>query len=235
MGGDGRTRGRGRQSAGGVLGGLGLITVGAVLLMDQAGVVDALALLHGWWPVLLVVAGAWWVAGGSWLAGTIAGVTGVLLLGGTLDLVEVPIGRLVLPLLMLGIGGTLITAGARLRAAPSPRLAGAVPAPSSLAPDAGLPVGKTSVTAIFGDADVVLDEAGLDGDLALVTATVVFGDVHVGVPWGWRVQDRTTALLGEVSVPSDQPPPAERRVVELHGLMLFGEARVRYHGRAGEG
>jgi len=48
------------------------------------------------------------------------------------------------------------------------------------------------------------------------------------VPAGWRVVDRTTTLFGDVRIPKDQPDYAEAPVVELHGVAIFGDAKVRY-------
>jgi hypothetical protein len=94
--------------------------------------------------------------------------------------------------------------------------------------DRGWPAGDLAATAVFGDARLVVSDSDPGLDRATVTALSVFGDVKIDVPAGWRVENRATAILGDVKVPRDQPTYAEAPVVELHGLVLFGDAKVRY-------
>lgn len=145
-------------------------------------------------------------------------VLGVILMLDAFDVVDVGVGQLVLPALLLVTGLILLQAGARIRAATfgvgAPAGAGAVAGPTA--------------TAVFGDADLLVAAEGIDTDRIVVTATSVFGDVRVEVPAGWRVEDRVTRFLGEVKMPDAQAGDAQGSTIEVHGLALFGDVRVRH-------
>lgn len=142
-------------------------------------------------------------------------VLGVLLALDNLEVVDVPFGRLVVPGLLVVVGGGLLQSGLRIRSA---RLEVA---------ESGAAAGPAA-TAVFGDARLVIGEGGADPGRVVATATAVLGDVSVEMPAGWRIEDRITRLLGDVTLPSTQPTSSESPVVELHGVVLFGDVQVRY-------
>jgi hypothetical protein len=211
--------------------GLGLIIVGLVLLADNLGWLDAGALLRGWWPAAIVVAGVWWlVTGARWLGVTVT-LVGALLLINTLALTDVAVGSLVFPALLVVLGSALLDAGRRVRSARGTdggplRFPSVHPRPG----DPGWAAGDLAATAVFGDARLVVGDGDRDLELDRVTvaALSVFGEVKIDVPAGWRVEDHTTTVFGDTKIPRDQPTYAEAPVVELHGLVLFGDAKVRY-------
>lgn len=195
--------------------GLALIVLGVLLALDNLEVVDAGTLLAGWWPLAVLAAGVWWLATGAPVLGVLAVLASGLLLTSTLELVDVPFGRLVVPGLLVVVGGGLLQAGLRIRSA---RLEVA---------ESGAAAGPAA-TAVFGDARLVIGEGGADPGRVVATATAVLGDVSVELPAGWRIEDRITRLLGDVTLPSTQPTSPGSPVVELHGVVLFGDVQVRY-------
>ena len=222
-----------RSVSGAVPLGLALIVVGVLLTLDNLAVLDAAELLAGWWPVAVMVAGVWWLLTGSPLTGLIVTVIGLLLLATTQDVVEADVGSLIFPVLLVIVGGGLLQAGWRVRTAritvgtASSVGAGRAGAKASDA------VGESqrSATAVFGDARIAVYDDGADHRRVLVTATSVFGDVKIEVPPGWRVIDRVGRVFGDVSVPRDQPDDTEAPVVEVYGLVVFGDVTVRASDR----
>jgi hypothetical protein len=212
-------RERRRSVDGAVPFGLALIALGVVLALDAADVVDAAELLAGWWPAAIVVAGLWWAATGSAVVGLLVVLVGALLLTTTQDVFDVPVGALVLPAVLVLLGGAMLQAATRLRAAQAE-----IPAHASTA--GGAAVGQAA-TAVFGDARLTVTAAGQEQDRLLVAATSVFGDVRIEVPAGWRVEDRMTRLLGDIKLPAAPTTDSAAPVVELHGLALFGDVDVR--------
>lgn len=216
--------------------GLVLIVVGGLLLADNLGWLDAGALFRGWWPVLVILAGISWFASGSRGMGSAAVLIGGLLLANAHDLVDVDIGSLVFPSLLVLLGVTLLNASAKVRTAHGAdgrplRFATIGSTRGALDPAGdgrGWAAGDLAATAVFGDTRLVVSDGGVGLERATVTALSVFGDVKVDVPAGWRVEDHTTAIFGDTAIPQDQPTYAEAPVVELHGLVLFGDAKVRY-------
>ncbi len=219
-------RERRRSIDGAVPVGLALIALGVVFALDTADVVDAAELLAGWWPVAIVGAGLWWVVTGATVVGLLVVLVGALLLGTTQDVVDVTIGALILPAILTLIGGAMLQAAARLRAAQ-------IQIPAQAGSGVDTAAGQAA-TAVFGDARLTLTAAGHESDRLLVAATSVFGDVRIEVPAGWRIEDRVTRLLGEVKVPASPAGGPETAVAEVHGLALFGDVDVRYseEGRA---
>ena len=217
-----RDRRRGRIN-GAVPFGLALIAVGVILMLDNLDLVDAAELFAGWWPVALIVAGLWWSVTGAPLSGSFVAAVGVLLLATTQDVVDVELGNLIFPALLVIVGGALLQAGWKVRSA---RVSMASVAAGLQRPAASQ--GEPSATAVFGDARLIVTDDGADLDRRLVTATAMFGDVSIEVPAGWRVVDNLTRVLGEVSIPRDQPDYPESPTVEVHGLCIFGDVTVRY-------
>lgn len=203
--------------------GLVLIAAGAVLVLDNLDRVDASALFEGWWPVAVIVAGLWWLVTGAVVSGSFVTAVGVLLLATTQDVVDVELGNLVFPAFLVVLGGALMQAGWKVRSAQESMASVAVGSMGALAA-----AGEPSATAVFGDARLIVSDDGADLDRRLVTATAVFGDVSIEVPAGWRVVDRLTRVLGDVSIPRDQPDYPESPIVEVHGLCVFGDVTVRY-------
>lgn len=201
--------------------GLLLILVGGVLLLDRGGLVDAGALASDWWPLLFVAAGLWMTLTTSRLAGALLVAIGLLVLTAAHDLVEADVLGLIWPAILVAIGAGILVAGARMRG-----LTG-----TWTAADRAGWHGPPTATAVFGDARLNLADDG--SDRTAVTTLAVFGDVLVSVPAGWRVVDRTTTLFGEIKIPHDQPTYPEAPVVEIHGMTLFGDTRVRYLDAAG--
>lgn len=197
--------------------GLLLIAVGLLLLLDRTEVLDAGIVAGDWWPLALVALGLWWLSTSNRLTGALAVAIGVLLLAAIHDVVEADLVGLVFPVVLVTIGTGALTAGARMR-----RVTRDQPLRSEAAAWSHTP----TATAVFGDAKVSVADDG--GARAAVSVMAVFGDVQISVPAGWRVVDRTTAMFGSVRVPRDQPTYAEAPVVELHGMAIFGDARVRY-------
>lgn len=229
------TPARPRTIDGAVPFGLALIVLGILLALDNLEVVDASDLLAGWWPLAVVAAGIWWSVTGSLVSGLATVTVGGMLLVATLGVVELPLGRLVFPGILVIVGGSLLQAGVRLRAAQAevddrppvgPGRAAAAGAGSPTASERQL-AGPTA-TAVFGDARLVVGDDGRDTDRLVVTTTAVFGDVRVEVPSGWRLENRITRLLGDVTLPKVQPSYPESPVVVLHGLVALGDVRVRY-------
>jgi hypothetical protein len=202
--------------------GLLLIGLGVLLLLDRTDVLDAGALAADWWPLLIVAVGSWMVLTSSRLAGALAIAVGLLALGAIHEVVEADLVGLIWPAILIAIGGGAVTAGARIRGATRGRSS-----TTPVGPRAALP----TATAVFGDARVTVSDDG--SERMAVTAISVFGDVVASVPAGWRVVDRTTTLLGDITIPGSQPSYAEAPVVEVHGLALFGDIRVRYLDEVG--
>lgn len=192
--------------------GLALVAAGVLLYLHRAEVLDAGELLRGWWPLLVVAGGSWWaVVDRAVVVGTATAAAGVLLLAAVrADLAASPF-ELIGPSVLMVCGCAALLAAARLHRVELGEL------------DA-----EPRVTAVFGDARATVGEDALGLPHVVTPVLSVFGDVHVELPAGWRVDDHVTAVLGTVRTPSEQPHYPESPTLRLEGLALFGDVRVRH-------
>lgn len=208
------------------------VALGVLLLLDRGGLADAGSIIAGWWPSVVVLAGVAQVVtrprnlvGGAMLT-TIGGV----LLLWTLGLTDV-LG-LLWPLVLIGLGLWVLTRQAR----PSSRGA----RPSRIVPPGeqivvvfsdrdvrapAAPFGGQAVTAMFGDLDLDLLDARLDGRVSM-PVTAVFGDVDLEVPADWRVTVSGPELLGDVTLSTPYEPGDGAPELHLKVVCIFGDIKV---------
>lgn len=231
-------RGVAPTSGGLMLTGLGLVGLGTVLVLGRLDVVDAGDVIARWWPGMLVVAGAWWLWGGSRLGGGIAIGVGLVLLLTKTDRIPPLAGALVWPLVLVILGVTLMVVALRSRRAlvgeGGPGRIATFASRQWIAGAADF-AGSRS-TALFGDVRLRLteghgsgppDAGGVDGEGPVTISVMpIFGDVEIEVPAGWRIRDRVTCLFGAVRVPVEQPDWPEAPLLELHGVAVFGDLHV---------
>lgn len=183
-----------------------------LLYLHRAEVLDAGELLRGWWPLLVVAGGMWWaVVDRAVVVGTATAAAGVLLLAAVrADLTASPF-ELIGPSVLLVCGCGALLAATRLHRVDLDDLNA-----------------SPRVTAAFGDARASVGEDALGLPQVVTPVLSVFGDVHVDLPAGWRVEDQVTAVFGTVRTPTDQPHYPESPTLRLEGLALFGDVRVRH-------
>lgn len=167
---------------------------------------------------------------GDWIASALAGgaliAAGVALGLDRLDVIDVSVGELVWPVVLVVVGGALAAVGQRLRGA-----AAAWRSRSAASADAGVELAERA-TAVLGEAHLTVSPDG-DRDRASVpvSAVAVLGSVQLRVPAGWAVRDRASTLLGEVKLPADLATAQGAPTVELHGLAMLGSIEVVVDGR----
>jgi predicted membrane protein len=220
-----------------VLAGTVLVAIGALLLLEELGALDAGRLIATWWPLAVIAAGVlrWVRVPRSLGGGALLVVTGAVLQLWRLEV----IGDLSLlwPALLLTLGVWLITGRAirvgswrhgatviegegfetvtvfgdrRTRVRPGPFSGG-------------------SVVTVFGDADVDLTPASLVGT-AEIDGLTVFGDVDLLVPPGWQVTSAGLTIFGDVDIAppwpgSDGGEPAPELRLDL--VTVFGDVTVK--------
>ena len=217
---------------GGRLGlGLGLIALGLLFGLDQAGVLD-LGSLWRYWPLLLVavgLAGLW--QGRGRLGPLLLVGAGILLQLHALDLLSLRPAT-ILPLALILLGLRLLWP----RPAPPAGGGSGDEAVVELQAVLGALQHQVRSTAFRGGrVDVLL--AGCDLDLtaavgapggAVLDVFVLCGALEVRVPRGWTVVLEVTPLLGgadDETKPSDGPTPDASRLV-VRGIVLMGGVEI---------
>jgi hypothetical protein len=210
--------------------GIVFVTVGGLLLADQAGLADTWAVLAAWWPIVVLLSGAAQlllrprnVIGGL----TVLAIGGVLLLF-THGLVETL--SLLWPLLLIGCGAWLLVGRVRTRHVDGHEVTDVVAVLDErhVHVSSG-PYPGGAVTTVFGDVHLDLSEVSTTDDPGILQVTTVFGDVEITLPAGWGVEVSGPELFGDVRVPHPATPPddgARPRVLRLRTLLVFGDVTV---------
>lgn len=213
--------------------GIGFVTLGTLLLLDRAGVLDAGGVIADWWPtVFLVAAGLELLARPRRPIGTtVFAVIGLLLLGGTTGLLTASVWGIVWPVVIIAVGLWLL-----LRRTPVGR-----GWPDSHGDDvvdatvlfSGRRIVSTaasfrggSATAVFGGIELDLTGAEIAGTAEL-EAVALFGGVDIQVPAGWRVVVDGPAIFGghENNVPAPSDPDAP--ILRVAATAIFGGVEVK--------
>ncbi len=209
--------------------GLLIVAVGALLLLDNAGVLDAWEIFSTWWPVIIVLAGILTLAANPrhWPVGLIIIAVGVAFLLSNLDIVD--IGNFIIPaaiilvglLVMFGRGlGTRTEAGDRVNTFNV--FSGSEIASHSKQFQGG------NISAVFGGAEVDLRDAVpvAGAELDVFTA---FGGVELTVPEGWHVATRGLPLFGAIeNVTAKEQVPADAPTLAVNATVLFGGLEIKH-------
>lgn len=171
----------------------------------------------------------------SWVVSAGLIVAGVILLLGTLNVLDVSIGIL-WPVLLLILGAFILFGGGRRRSRRSrPQNATGAAGTSDLnisaffagseqrISDQSLRSGQ--VSAIFGSAEVDLRGTTLEGDAASIEATALFGSLRLRVPNDWAVDVQTTNMFGSFESKRVQPTDPKARLSIL-ATSTFGSIEL---------
>jgi predicted membrane protein len=226
------------MSAGRSLVGGAFVALGALYLLDAAGVVEAGGVVGRWWPGLLIALGVVQ----AFSERRFSAVAVVLVVGGAL-LLTVSTGLLgktawavTWPILVVLAGAWLLSGWGRQR-----RVAGQDPEFSRLSVFNSVRVAsratalrRVALTAVFGKLRLDLTGARLDPAGARVSATSVFGHIDVIVPEGWAVKVRGVPLAGawDDTVSRRGVGPQSPRL-DVHVLVVIGGVEVKHKPRWG--
>jgi hypothetical protein len=84
----------------------------------------------------------------------------------------------------------------------------------------------TTVSCVFGGAELDFRQAVLTQREVTLNITCVFGGVDITVPPGVRLVSSISAVLGGVDIPDDDTDSPDAPVIRLNGLALFGGVTV---------
>ncbi|MEV0664169.1 DUF1707 domain-containing protein [Actinomadura luteofluorescens] len=84
----------------------------------------------------------------------------------------------------------------------------------------------TTVTCVFGGAELDFRQAVLSRGEVTLSVTCVFGGVNIVVPPGVRVVGSNFAVFGGTDLPEDDTTDPDAPVIKLTGMLLFGGVSV---------
>ena len=230
-----QTSADGRTTAG-MLFAIFIVAAGAILLLDNLGIFYA-GDLWRYWPVALVAIGMLKLLDSAAPVGRLWGgllvAAGGLLLAGNFGYLPVS-GRILWPLLLIGVGLTMLLV--TLEGQREGRNPGAS-SPAALNEWTIFGGGKRRVTTpdfeggevfvVFGGYEIDLRGAGMQAGQAVVNITAIFGGIEIRVPESWSVVLQGTPIFGGVEDKSEQPnlPDAKRLIIK--GLAAFGGIEIK--------
>ena len=210
--------------------GLLIVAVGTVLLLDNAGVLDAGEIFSTWWPAVLILAGILTFAANPrhWPVALIITGVGVAFLLSNLDIVD--IGNFMIPAAIILVGllvhlrtwPRIAERGRRQRQQlqcvlrQRDRIAlEAVPGWEHLG----------AFSAVRRWISVTLCPApGAELDVF-----AAFGGVEVTVPEGWNVVTRGLPLFGGIeNATAKEPVPADAPTLAVNATVLFGGLEIKH-------
>lgn len=215
--------------------GTGLVILGTAFLFDQAGVVDAGALMADWWPVLLLVgAGLELLSRPARRVGAaVLGTLGLVLLGITTGVLGSWTWSILWPSSVIAFGIWLLVRSrrsdrARVRrdAVHDSDLDVAAVFAGRRVVSMARPFHGGRATAMFGGVDLDLSGATIDDD-AILDLVAVFGGVDVTVPTGWRVLVDGPAIFGGHDNHAPAPMDPDAPTLHVRATAVFGGVDVK--------
>jgi predicted membrane protein len=209
--------------------GLLVVAVGVILLLDNAGTLDAWEIFSTWWPTVVILAGILTFVANPrhWPVALIITAVGVSFLLANLDIVD--IGDFIIPAAIILVGllvlfgrglGSRTEAGDRVNSFNI--FSGSEIASHSKQFKGG------SISAIFGGAEVDLRDAVPEPDARLDVFTA-FGGVEVKVPEGWHVAVKGLPLFGGIeNVTAKEAVPADAPTFAVNATVLFGGLEIKH-------
>jgi hypothetical protein len=209
--------------------GLIVVAVGVLLLLDQAGVLDAGEIISTWWPVVLIAAGLLtFVANpGHWVVALVLTGVGVGLLLSNLGIVDV--SAVLIPAVIIVVGLLIIFGrGGRTTVESGDRVSTFNVFSGSQVASHSREFQGGSISAVFGGADVDLRQA-LPAPDAKLDVFAAFGGVELKVPVGWHVVVKGLPLFGGIdNVSAKEPIEPDAPLLMVHATVLFGGLDIKH-------
>ncbi|HET9201767.1 MAG TPA: DUF5668 domain-containing protein [Acidimicrobiia bacterium] len=209
--------------------GLLVVAVGVILLLDNAGTLDAWEIFSTWWPAVVILAGVLTFAANPrhWPVALIITAVGTAFLLSNLGVVDA--GEFIIPAAIIGVGllvlfgrgmGSRTEAGDRVNSFN-------VFSGSELASHSKQFQGG-SISAIFGGAEVDLSDAAPAADAQLDVFTA-FGGVELKVPEGWQVAVKGLPLFGGIENATVKDTlAADAPKLSVSATVLFGGLEIKH-------
>jgi predicted membrane protein len=225
--------GGGRRGFGTAILGIGVLAVGAILLLDNFGVMEA-ENLFAYWPVLFILVGVSHFVRpeGSrrYLAGSIFIAVGLIILLSNLGMISFGIWDL-WPVILVIVGLSLILKPFRRRGVSIADDAGVFEATAILG-GASRRISAANfqggeATAIMGGCEIDLRDCGSEGGPAEIDIFAFWGGIEIRVPDDWEVQVKGLAILGGYGDETRTIEGEGRKVLVITGTAIMGGVEIK--------
>jgi len=212
--------------------GILVILAGAIVLFVNTNTGPARELAADWWPLTFIVAGLYmlWVNARNYVWPIILMLIGGVTLLRTLGIADVNLGTLIAPVILLGIGVSIIISArgsanqghnSTTEDSVTAILGGSSSRNTSTAYTGG------TVTALMGGAELDLSRATVK-DHAVLRVNIVMGGLELRVADNVQIINRTQSILGGIEdktipVAANKANPS----LTIQGLVLMGGIEVK--------
>jgi predicted membrane protein len=244
-------------TSGGIIVGIGLAAIGAILLLQNLNILPDQD-LWDFWPVILIVAGisraatAFSTTGQIW--GGLVAAVGLLFLASNLGFIHHNLWVLFWPVILMVAGGAMLVRAIERNNYMDQRrsggMAGAAPGAAGAASVGPTNANTVHEFAIFGGGHRRIDSQEFEGGSAValfggvqldlrkaetklpevnIDVTAAFGGVEIKVPETWAVSMRVTSIFGGYDDKTHVPPggAANPPVLVVTGAVIFGGLAVK--------
>lgn len=186
--------------------GIILILVGLGILLEQFGLWDFWNIIWMWWPVILIVIGAWQLVTNpaSKTSGLILVLVGIFFQLRKLDVINVSLIKFFWPVLIIVIGTSFILSGNGINV--KDKYKGKETSEDVIdkfvifsglnARNYSTNFRGGSLIAAFGGMDIDLRDANISSEGARLDVTVAFGGIDLIVPDNWKVIVKGVPIFG---------------------------------------
>ncbi|NQU67167.1 MAG: hypothetical protein HQ510_04410 [Candidatus Marinimicrobia bacterium] len=214
-------------------GGIIMIVLGALFLMGTLDILDFGHIIHGWWPIIIVIVGFFKLKGESKSGGAVIFIVGIILLTATLDFINWGEILQFWPVLLVLLGISMVSKSrnkkvwtfSKTSEANSDTVHTSVLFGGSNQSINSEQFQGGDVQAIFGGIELDLKNVKVSESGAVLNLTALFGGVEITAPANCRVVMNGTPILGgmenRVNCEDDQAP-----VIQCNCTIAFGGIEV---------
>lgn len=209
--------------------GLIVVSVGTILLLGNAGIVETSTAFGVWWPIVIIIAGLVSLVANRnhWPIGLIIVAVGTGFLLSNLDVVN--LGNVLWPIILIAVGLIIIFG----RTGRTTDDTGDVL--NSFHVFSGAEVTSRSsqfrggsISAVFGGAEIDLRQAKLAPDAAL-DVFLAFGGLELKVPQDWNVSIKGFPIFGGFENKTAKGPISDDApTLLINATVMFGGMEVRH-------
>ncbi len=218
------------MNTGRAFGGIVLVVLGAILIADKAGNLNAGEVLKEWWPLALVLAACLMAATKphALVGPTVLGLIGLALLSRTTGFSDNTWWRYVGPTAIVLLGLLLLFGHGRGPADIDDRVNTFVAFGGNSLASRSTAFSGGSIASLFGGTELDLRQAQL-APQARIDAFTAFGAIEIVVPEGWRVQVRGLPLFGGIDNATTRDEIlADAPSLDIGALVLFGGLEIKH-------
>ncbi len=210
--------------------GLLVIIAGVLVLLTNLDVGPARNLMSNWWPLFIVAGGLFmlWSNKRNYVWATIVMLIGALLTLKAADIVDLDIGAMIWPLIIVGIGLNLIAESRKTHTRPDTKSEGDISA--ILGGNASINNSDdykgTSVNIIMGGVELDISKATIKKE-ATIHTSVIMGGLELRVPENAVIKNQTTALLGGLEDKTHAVKTKDAPTIYIEGSIIMGGIEIK--------